>query len=111
MGVEHRLAVYGTLAPGRSNHGQLTGLAGVWTHATVRGERLAKGWGTGAGYPGLRLDPTGAEVDVQVFTSPDLPAHWDRLDAFEGADYRRTAVLVRDASGVVSEAFIYAVEG
>jgi gamma-glutamylcyclotransferase (GGCT)/AIG2-like uncharacterized protein YtfP len=109
QGAQYRLAVYGTLAPGRPNHGQLAGLAGKWTHATVRGELLPKG--AGAGYPGLRLDPTGVEVNVQVFTSPDLPAHWDRLDAFEGADYRRTAVLVRDPDGGVSEAFIYAVEG
>jgi gamma-glutamylcyclotransferase (GGCT)/AIG2-like uncharacterized protein YtfP len=109
LGPEHRLAVYGTLAPGRSNHHQLAGLAGDWTHGVVRGERLAAGWGAGVGYPGLRLDPQGAEVAVQVFTSPDLPAHWARLDAFEGADYRRALARVQGADGGEVEAFIYVI--
>jgi gamma-glutamylcyclotransferase (GGCT)/AIG2-like uncharacterized protein YtfP len=111
MGPEHRLAVYGTLAPGRSNHGQLAGLAGDWSHGVVRGALHQAGWGAGEGYPGLTLDPEGAEVPVQVFTSPDLPAHWARLDAFEGADYRRVEVTVTGADGAAIEAFIYAVGG
>lgn len=111
LGPEHRLAVYGTLAPGRSNHGQLAGLTGDWTHGRVRGELLAEGWGAGVGYPGLRLDPDGAEVAVQVFTSPDLPAHWARLDAFEGADYRRASAIVTGADGVEVEAFVYIIAG
>jgi gamma-glutamylcyclotransferase (GGCT)/AIG2-like uncharacterized protein YtfP len=107
--VEHRLAVYGTLAPGRSNHGQLAGLNGVWSHGTVRGTLHQAGWGAGEGYPGLTLDPEGAEVAVQVFTSSDLPAHWARLDAFEGTDYRRVAVTVIGPDGDAVETFIYAV--
>ncbi|HZZ30490.1 MAG TPA: gamma-glutamylcyclotransferase family protein [Phenylobacterium sp.] len=109
MSAQHRLAVYGTLAPGRSNHGQLAELAGDWTHGMVRGERLAAGWGASVGYPGLRLDPQGAEVAVQVFTSQDLPAHWDRLDAFEGADYRRVLTTVDGDDGTVIEAFVYVI--
>jgi gamma-glutamylcyclotransferase (GGCT)/AIG2-like uncharacterized protein YtfP len=111
MGPEHRLAVYGTLAPGRSNHGQLAGLTGAWSHGTVRGALHQAGWGAGEGYPGLTLDPEGGDIAVQVFTSPDLPAHWARLDAFEGADYRRVAVTVVGSDGSELEAFIYAVGG
>ncbi|HEX3364476.1 gamma-glutamylcyclotransferase family protein [Phenylobacterium sp.] len=111
MGAEHRLAVYGTLAPGRSNHGQLAELAGDWSHGTVCGTLHQAGWGAGEGYPGLTLDPEGAKVAVQVFTSPDLPKHWARLDAFEGADYRRVAVTVTGPDGTEIEAFIYAVGG
>ena len=48
---------------------------------------------------------------VQVFTSPDLPAHWARLDAFEGADYHRVAVTVIGPDGDAVEAFIYTVGG
>lgn len=94
FGPEHRLAVYGSLAPGRENHGQLAGLRGEWSKGIVRGELLQAGWGANVGYPGLRLDPDGAEVPVQVFTSADLPDHWARLDTFEGADYRRAPVTV-----------------
>lgn len=94
-----RLIVYGTLAPGRVNHHQLDGLKGVWQRGTVRGWLNPSGWAAEVGYPGLVLDAEGPRVDVQVFESPDLPEHWSRLDAFEGADYRRVAVSVSTPSG------------
>jgi gamma-glutamylcyclotransferase (GGCT)/AIG2-like uncharacterized protein YtfP len=109
VSAEHRLAVYGTLAPGRSNHGQLAGLSGAWSDGTVRGTLHQAGWGAGEGYPGLTLDPEGPEVAVQVFASPDLPTHWARLDAFEGADYRRVPVRVTGPDGAETEAYIYVV--
>ena len=107
MGAETRLAVYGTLAPGRANHHQLGGLEGEWRPGRVRGRLYAEGWGAALGYPGLVLDPEGAEVEVQLFESADLPAHWARLDAFEGEGYRRVAIRVQTPEGEL-EAFIYA---
>lgn len=89
-----RLAVYGTLAPGRSNHHQLAGLKGRWRNGTVRGRRFESGWGAASGYPGLVLDEHGGTVEVQLFESPDLPAHWQRLDAFEGPGYQRVTAAV-----------------
>ena len=47
------------------------------------------------------------EVAVQVFTSPDLPDHWARLDRFEGAEYVRVIIEVRLERGVVA-ASVYA---
>jgi len=94
MGPEHRLAVYGSLAPGKSNHHQLDGLGGEWQPGMVRGHLVSSGWGAAQGYPGLRPDPLGPEVMVQLFTSEDLPAHWARLDAFEGDEYQRVLVDV-----------------
>lgn len=105
---ELRLAVYGTLAPGRSNHHQVSDLDGEWIAGTVRGRLVSEGWGVQMGYPGLVLDPEGAEIAVQVLESVDLPAHWARLDEFEGADYRRIAVRVATANGERS-AYIYVV--
>ncbi|WP_253185804.1 gamma-glutamylcyclotransferase [Novosphingobium sp. NDB2Meth1] len=35
-----------------------------------------------------------------------MPAHWDRLDAFEGDEYRRGEVMVETAEGRVA-AWIY----
>ena len=101
-----RLAAYGTLAPGRINHGQLAGLPGHWRPGTVRGRLVEAGWGAGLGFPGLILDPQGAEVEVQLLESPALPAHWSRLDAFEGPGYRRVVAGVRTAEGEVA-AWIY----
>jgi gamma-glutamylcyclotransferase (GGCT)/AIG2-like uncharacterized protein YtfP len=108
MSADHRLAVYGSLAPGKSNHGQLAGLAGTWMPAIVHGHFRDAGWGTGQGFPGLVPDPAGPKVAIQVFTSADLPAHWARLDAFEGEDYRRVLVEVEVAGETVT-ANLYAV--
>ncbi|ATE67542.1 gamma-glutamylcyclotransferase [Rhizorhabdus dicambivorans] len=105
--MDRRLAVYGTLAPGRSNHHELAELGGIWFDGTVRGRLVPEGWGATFGYPALSLDPEGASVAVQIFESADLPQHWQRLDDFEGPGYRRTAVEVAIDGGTV-DAWIYA---
>lgn len=102
----HRLATYGSLAPGRPNHRQLDGLDGDWSRGRVHGRLVDAGWGAALGYPALVVDPAGPAVDVQVFESRDLPAHWARLDAFEGPGYRRVVTTVRMHAGDV-DAFIY----
>ena len=104
--AEHRLAVYGSLAPGRINHHQLAGLSGRWYSGTVRGTLVAEGWGSALGYPAIMLSASAPAVEVQVFESGDLPDHWARLDAFEGSAYRRVTTLVSAAQGEV-EAQIY----
>jgi gamma-glutamylcyclotransferase (GGCT)/AIG2-like uncharacterized protein YtfP len=98
---ETRLATYGTLGPGRPNHAQLAGLSGRWLAGHVRGSLAQAGWGAELGYPGLVLDPEGPLVEVDVFESPELPDHWHRLDAFEGPGYRRIAVDVSTAEGLL----------
>jgi gamma-glutamylcyclotransferase (GGCT)/AIG2-like uncharacterized protein YtfP len=102
----HRLATYGSLAPGRPNHHQLDGLRGRWLAGQVNGMLVDAGWGAGLGYPALMLDPDGSAISVDVFESVDLPAHWTRLDAFEGPGYQRVATTVHTATGDV-DAFIY----
>ena len=102
MDAGHRLATYGSLAPGRPNHHQLDGLDGRWLPGQVYGTLIDAGWGASLGYPALILDPHGTAVDVQVFESVDLPAHWARLDDFEGSGYRRVATTVRTADGDVA---------
>jgi gamma-glutamylcyclotransferase (GGCT)/AIG2-like uncharacterized protein YtfP len=106
--ADTRLAVYGTLAPGRENHGQLAGLAGRWRKGTVRGWLNPAGWAERVGYPGLVLDPRGPAVEVDLFESADLPEHWARLDAFEGSDYRRALARVSTPGGDV-DAWIYVI--
>lgn len=98
-GADMRLVTYGTLAPGRPNHGQLTGLSGRWLVGHVRGSLVEAGWGAEFGYPGLILDADGPRVEVDVFESSALPDHWHRLDAFEGPGYRRVAIEVSTAEG------------
>lgn len=107
--VENRLAVYGTLAPGRPNEHVLADIDGTWTHGVVRGTKIDVGWGAAMGYPGITLDD-GGDVDCVLFESAELPQHWPMLDEFEGAGYRRVPVQVRTVSRVV-DAYIYELSG
>lgn len=107
LAVQHRLAVYGTLAPGRPNEHVLVEVPGDWSPGTVRGQLHEAGWGAASGYPGIIVADDAPEVEVHLFTSPELPQHWARLDDFEGPGYTRTAVTVTTPDGSV-EAYIYA---
>lgn len=99
-GPEHRLAVYGSLAPGRTNARVLEPLEGRWlSGGHVRGRLHREGWGAAHGFPGLEPDPEGEAVPVEVFVSRELPSHRERLDAFEGPDYRRTVLPVGGLPG------------
>ena len=81
-------------------------MRGQWRAGKVRGHLVEKGWGAALGFPALILADDIAQVDVQMFESSDLPNHWQRLDAFEGNEYRRVAVKVETADGPF-EAWIY----
>ncbi len=106
--AQTRLATYGTLAPGRANHHQLSDLQGRWLKGTVRGRLVEEGWGAAMGYPALVLDNGAETVAVDVFESADLPAHWERLDAFEGDEYERIVVIVTLEDGDEIAASLYA---
>ena len=54
--------------------------------------------------------PTALPWPVDVFESVDLPAHWERLDMFEGVGYERVVTTVRTPTGSV-EASIYVLAG
>jgi gamma-glutamylcyclotransferase (GGCT)/AIG2-like uncharacterized protein YtfP len=92
--ISHTLAVYGTLAPGRSNHHMVAPLGGDWTDGFVEGDHSHVGWGTTLGYPAFRPRVGGLIVAVHVLTSPSLAAAWPTLDDFEGPEYRRILVPV-----------------
>ena len=107
--ASHRLAVYGSLAPGQPNHSVIQNIRGEWTDGFVRGELTESGWGSGMGYPALTWDPDGDRVPVKMLVSSELPEHWRRLDEFEGAGYVRMLVPVEDEDGgLIAVANIYA---
>jgi gamma-glutamylcyclotransferase (GGCT)/AIG2-like uncharacterized protein YtfP len=103
-----RLFVYGTLAPGRSNHHILKGVAGSWQQATLKGTLFQQGWGAAMGYPGIIPSEDGDEIEGFVFSSKYLDEHWPRVDEFEGAGYTRKLVTVKIEGGVNKQAFVYA---
>ena len=76
----------------------------IWSRRLRR-----SGWGAAHGFPGLEWDPAGDPVPVRVFASPELPAHWERLDAFEGPDYRRIVVPVEGLPGGPRRCNIYVI--
>ncbi len=102
------LAVYGSLAPGEANEHVLADLAGQWQPATIRGHRFTTTWLVGAPYPGFIADPSAEPMPVQLIASPELPDHWDRLDAFEGPGYNRRVVEAQTDDGPV-EVSVYEV--
>ena len=105
---DYRLAVYGSLAPGRSNHHVIADLAGNWVEGlVVHGKLLGTGWATALGYRALRWQWDGPEVQVALFISEHLPLHWARLDEFEGEDYRRILVPVYDEGQFMTVANLY----
>jgi gamma-glutamylcyclotransferase (GGCT)/AIG2-like uncharacterized protein YtfP len=104
--AHHRLATYGSLAPDCPSDHQLQGLRGRWSRGHVHGTLVDAGWGASLGYPALILDPDAGPIEVHVFESVDLPAHWSRLDRFEGPGYRRVPTTVHTPSGDV-DAFTY----
>ena len=74
----------------------------------MRGHLHPEGWGATEGYPAIVLDPRGEDVEVQVFESDELPAHWMRIDEFEGPDYRRVlADVLMQVSALAIECNIY----
>ena len=108
FGPEHRLATYGTLAPGRGNHHHVSDLAGRWFAGSVNGILYEEGWGSDQGCPGMVPSEHGELIAVHILEAADLPAHWDRLDAFEGDEYRRVVVPVKLDYGEMMNCSIYA---
>jgi gamma-glutamylcyclotransferase (GGCT)/AIG2-like uncharacterized protein YtfP len=101
MDADDRLATYGSLAPGRPNHHHVAALRGRWFAGAVHGRLPEPGWGASLGYPAMVVDPAGPAIDVQILESADLPAHWSRLDDFEGLGYERDSTVVRTDEGEV----------
>lgn len=104
---KHRLFVYGTLAPGESNHWVLADLDGHWQPGSVRATLYPPGTPPIVEYPVIELDDHAGPVHGLLFTSDQLSAHWPRIDNFEGSEYSRTVAPVTLADGAVTHAHVY----
>lgn len=105
-----RLFVYGTLAPGESNHDLIEKIDGTWQEGSVVGVLYPSGRGPTAGYPVIDLEKTGTPVKGALFTSCELADHWHELDTYEGAGYKRVKTTVTVADGSETEAFLYVLD-
>lgn len=107
MRMTERLFVYGTLAPGRPNEHIMSGIQGTWEGASVQGRLVQHGWGAELGFPAIELSDDGDRVEGLVFTSDSLVEHWQRLDEFEGAGYKRVVTVATLSDGRSVDAKVY----
>ena len=94
FGTSEILAVYGSLAPGKSNYHIVEPLGGEWTDGFIEGDLFQTGWGAALGYWAFRPRAGGERIAVKVLTSPRLSGAWQMLDDFEGSEYERILVAV-----------------
>ncbi len=108
---EKSLIVYGTLAPNRSNHSVVEHIKGKWQKGIVRGRLVKQGWGADLGYYGFKHTSVKEQNEIEAFVllSDELEANWQRLDDFEGAEYRRLLAQYELDSGEIGVGYIYAV--
>lgn len=88
---ENALIIYGTLAPNRTNHSVIEHIKGKYQKAKVKGKLENKGWGAELGFPGFRHGNVDDQTEIEciVLFSEELLANWQRLDEFEGTEYKR----------------------
>jgi gamma-glutamylcyclotransferase (GGCT)/AIG2-like uncharacterized protein YtfP len=91
--------VYGTLRRGGSNHFRMDEAEFV-AMGTVTGRLYRIDW-----YPGLVPDETAGDVVGEIYQAPE--GLLEKLDAYEGAAYRRLQTQVRLLRGASVSAWIW----
>ena len=99
---DHRLATYGTLAPGQQNHSLIAAASGEWSEGVVHGviNRIS-------GLLAFEWRPDGQAIPVHMVSSPRLEKLLPDLDVFEGRRYRRIRVPVDQPGQGVAIANVY----
>lgn len=107
---QQHLVVYGTLAPGQSNHHIVLHIKGEWRPAVIQGKLEFRDTGPTNSYPAFShtTPELAATIESFVFSSRDLAAHWPLLDEFEGEGYRRILTRYELKNGDFGYGYIYA---
>ena len=103
---DHRLAVYGSLAPGRPNHAHVAGLGGRWIPGEVRGRLVEAGWAPPSATPRSSSTPTARRSASRFWCRPTYPPTGPGSTTSRGPGYERVLTTVRTTTGEV-EAYIY----
>src|SRR5512138_1610394 len=103
-----KLAIYGTLAPGKVNHHHIADLGGTWHDAAMRGRLDRVPCGIHEGLPAIVVGPEEPLHPVKLLVCDALPANWPRLDAFEDAEKQRLLVPLEGEGGITGVANVYA---
>ena len=94
--MKETLFVYGTLMPNCPNAHILENIVGKFLPATVKGKLVDAGWSASMGYPGIRLEDGSDTIHGFLFYSDNLINHWDFLDEFEGEEFIRMPIKLKD---------------
>jgi len=103
----HLVFVYGTLRRGGSNHFRMVGAEFVATGSII-GRMYRIDW-----YPGLVLDPSGYEIQGEIYQLDDeLLAALDLFEGIsagevQGSEYRRVVTEVVQHDSQVVSAFVW----
>lgn len=85
----------------------LEAIGGTWEKATIQGEYFKAGSIQGFDYPGIILRDSGETIEGYIFISDNLSNHWDKIDAYEGAFYRRVITQAELADGRTVDTYVY----
>lgn len=99
MNESPRVFVYGTLRRGASNSWRMAGAEFIGA-GTVRGALFRIDW-----YPGLVLDANGGGVKGEVFRVD--AGLLEKLDEYEGCEYRRVIAEVTLDDGIRCEVWVW----
>lgn len=105
----HTLIAYGSLMPGKSNHHLVDDIQGEWITGTIQGHVVNPHWEMHGGYPVLSLDRSleQTSVPVAILLAEDMNDWWDRLDYFEGDEYKRVMTKYQGYDGSQGRGWIY----
>ena len=107
MNQINSIFVYGTLQPGKQNGKILKKIKGTWKKGFVFGKLINISKGINYGYPVIEIKKKGDKIFGMVFLSKNLKKIINKLDVFEGKDYKRIITNVNLTNGTKIKSYIY----
>ena len=104
------LFVYGTLQKGKQHQSILGKIKGKWKKGYVNGKLYNICSGPDYGYPGLKLDPKGFKIYGMIFQSKNLENYIEKIDEFEGNNYKRVISKVFLKNGSKINSYLYEIK-
>ena len=104
------LFVYGTLQKGKQHQSILGKIKGKWKKGYVKGKLYNISSGPDYGYPGLKLDSKGLKIYGMIFQSKNLENYIEKIDKFEGNNYKRVISKVFLKNGSIINSYLYEIK-
>ena len=105
--MNESLFIYGTLMPNAPHEQILENIYGKFIRASVKGFLKDQGWSASMGYPGITIDSKGDTIHGYIFYSNNLINHWEKLDEFEGKEFKRINTTIQRYDDIEEKSYIY----